>query len=234
MIDKNNIAYWFPRLKRSGVNVPRTKIINTNLNLAKLLDMETPEGFSLFIDHIQEAINEIGYPAFLRTGHYSGKHSWDETCFISDESENLRQHIYQLIEESEIVEIFGLPYQTWAIREFLQLQYFFTAFGGLPIARERRYFIRDYEVVCHHPYWPAGAIRAPSTDKWRTQLEIINEETPLEIEMLTREAKKVAKVFDGYWSVDFAFTVDGVWYAIDMAEGNLSWHWPGCPNGGAS
>lgn len=229
MIDKNDIAYWFPRLKRSGVMVPKTKIIRTNVHLTELLDGKNPEGFTQFIDQIQEAINEVGYPAFIRTGHYSGKHSWEKTCFISAVYDNIEQHIYNLVEESEIADFFGLPYQTWAVREFLNLHHFFTAFNGLPIARERRYFIRDFDVKCHHPYWPEKAIQSPSDEKWRSMLEILNEETPLEIEMLTREARKVARVFDGYWSVDFAFTVEGVWYAIDMAEGRASWHWPGCP-----
>lgn len=39
-----------------------------------------------------------------------------------------------------------------------------------------------------------------------------------------RLAEKVAKRFEGYWSVDFARLRDGRWVLIDMALGEVSWH----------
>ena len=47
-------------------------------------------------------------------------------------------------------------------------------------------------------------------------------------EELQDKAKKVGEEFDeGYWSLDFALTKDGDWYAIDMALGGASYHPPG-------
>lgn len=50
----------------------------------------------------------------------------------------------------------------------------------------------------------------------------------MSIDQLTNKAEQVADEFDGYWSIDFAETTDGDWYAIDMAAGIASWHPEGC------
>ena len=41
-------------------------------------------------------------------------------------------------------------------------------------------------------------------------------------------AKYIASYFKEYWSVDFLKTKDGLWYCIDMATGDRSYHWPDC------
>ncbi|KKN09499.1 hypothetical protein LCGC14_1045840, partial [marine sediment metagenome] len=38
----------------------------------------------------------------------------------------------------------------------------------------------------------------------------------------------VAKLFDGYWSLDWSMDHAGNWWVIDMAEGDRSYHWPDC------
>jgi len=58
-------------------------------------------------------------------------------------------------------------------------------------------------------------------------LKELNTETTDEIEILTGYAEMVARVLDGYWSVDFAYGKNGKWYLIDMATGEHSWH-PEC------
>lgn len=37
-------------------------------------------------------------------------------------------------------------------------------------------------------------------------------------------AASIGKRLGGYWSVDFALSQDGIWYLIDMAVGERSWH----------
>jgi hypothetical protein len=229
--DRNDMAYWFPRLKATGVPVPETTIIHADGSLREVCDGSTPASYNRLCLAIGMVAEEYGYPCFLRTGHTSGKHSWRETCFLQ-ESTDIPQHVYNLIEFSEMADILGLPYKTWAVRRFVPLVSHFTAFDGMPVAVERRVFIRDGRRSCDHPYWPPASIRNPSREDWQRLLADHDEVARLyDTQVQIRAAlDRICSAFDGYWSVDFALGRDGVWYAIDMAQGDRSWHWPGCRN----
>ena len=47
--------------------------------------------------------------------------------------------------------------------------------------------------------------------------------TVSDIEDIKHQLLEVCKVFDDYWSVDFAKSLDGTWYMIDMARGEVSY-----------
>lgn len=226
--ERADLAYWFPKLVESGARVPRTFVVETDVDLWHLLDGDVPDGFAGFEQRLKAAAKEVGYPCFLRTGHYSGKHYWRETCYVPSE-DVLGKHVVTLVNESAVVDMWGLPVQTWAVRELLPLAARFTAFHGLPINKERRYFIRDGVVVCHHPYWPPDSILDANGDNWEAKLEELNYESPHEVTFLTSQSEIVSRHFDGCWSLDWAMTDDGLWYAIDMAPGERSFHWPDCP-----
>jgi hypothetical protein len=70
------------------------------------------------------------------------------------------------------------------------------------------------------------AIRFPSEDDWEALLAEANREGD-EVTLLTDYAEKIGAVLPGWWSVDFMLGADGVWYFIDAAEGEKSWH-PEC------
>jgi hypothetical protein len=196
------------------------------------LDGDKPLPKTFVID-LKEKARLIGYPLFLRTDQLSGKHSWGEWLPYVTNEETLVQKIYPFFEESINAGWGGVPLFAFVLREFLELDYKFKAFGGMPIARERRYFIRDGKIACHHPYWPLEAIQFYGDVKepvgWQDQLRELNVEAPEEVALLSSYATKVAKVLKGYWSVDFAHAKDGVWHLIDMALGDESWH-PACKN----
>lgn len=229
------LSRWFHGLGLSGVPVPATRIITTDLPLHDALEGEPIPGFSAFVAELRAAAEEVGgYPCFLRTGHGSGKHAWGDTCFVPDAA-SIGSHVQALVEWSAMVDIIGLPTRVWAVREFLHLASTFTArrMGGFPVNRERRYFIAEGEVLCHHPYWPEGAVGAgePTDPTWREKLALLNEESPLEVAFLTEQSERVASQFkrsDEAWSLDWALDIDGIWWAIDMAPAALSYHWPGC------
>ena len=172
----------------------------------------------------------MGYPFFLRTGLGSAKHYWKNTCFVPD-AQSIARHIYEIIEWSEFVSLIGLPYSIWAVRKFIPFVSTFPAFHGLPVNRERRYFIENGRVLCHHPYWPEAAIEGHTAEaNWKGKLAEINHEPADEISFLSSLAAKVSMAFEDAWSVDFALAQDGQWYAIDMALMRVSFHWPECPN----
>lgn len=241
--DPNSMLIWWPRVKDLGIPVPRTLIVPTPATCRDLLNVamwtveegvDPPAQWAEFEAQVQAAGDVMHYPLFLRTDLFSGKHCWQSTCYV-DMREDLTTHILRLVQEGELARIIGFQHRAVVVRELLRLHSTFTAFAGrMPISRERRYFVRDGEVLCHHPYWPAEAIRRPSREDWRERLSELNFESPEEIDCLTGYAGRVSQAMgEGHWSVDFASvnrrpgvgkTDTGDWYLIDMALGEESWH----------
>ena len=228
--EKNSFCYWFPRVAHL-VPTPRSIIVPFEKEKYSIYNMfEDASVFDSFVKKLVKIIwvNNFRYPVFMRTDYFSGKHHFKQTCFVEG-PEKLKLNLLRLLDESLAVSLFGLPVNAIIIREYVELDWKFKAFMGLPIAPERRYFIRDGKVQCHHPYWPEDAIKfwekgyVPPED-WRERLYQMNIEHPREVKLLSSYAAKIAKKMDGYWSVDFAKTKTGKWLLIDMGLGEVSWH----------
>jgi len=178
---------------------------------------------------IKNVINqEFKLPIFMRTDYYSGKHNWNRTCYV-DNLSKLPGNLSELVVESQMADLIGLPLNAVIIREFIPMDSKFTAFfGEMPVNPERRYFIRDRKVLCHHPYWVKEAIQKGTSkqlpENWENIVDEINTEGTEEIKVLTGYSEKVAGVLDGFWSVDFCRVKDGRWILIDCADGDRSWH----------
>lgn len=230
--NKNSLLYWFPKVCALGIPVPRTHSMvlcddAVSALLATLDGSRVPDGF---MKPIQEAAAEMGFPLFLRTDLQSGKHGWKKTCYVEDAS-CLQANIIGVVEENMLGACcFGPLFEALVFREFLDLETNFTAFyGSMPINRERRYFVRDGSILCHHPYWPADAIDGHADDPdWRNKLAVLNEEPDAETALLSDYALTASRSLPGFWSADFAKATDGTWYLIDMALGGESFHWAGC------
>jgi len=226
--DRNDLAFWFEKLASTGVEVPRTTIVRVDGPLRGNANEDTPD-LTRLVEKITWVSEMYGFPVFLRTGHGSGKHEWKDTCWVTSRDE-VRRNVLNLLEWCETVDMIGLPTETWAVRERLPLVTTFRAFGGgMPVNKERRYFIEDGRVVCHHPYWPDEAIWGADCDDWRARVASLSEESPEEVGELTALSERVSRAFDGAWSLDWAATTDGRWVAIDMAVAAESWHWESCP-----
>ena len=226
------LTRWWPRVCDAGVPVPQTALYPLPSGAVfALFDGQDP-GPALDPAAIAQWITDSGlaYPLFLRTDILSAKHSWCDTCYVAH-PDQLTLHVGRLLEAS--LESFLEP-QALVAREFLDLDTRFNAFhGALPIGAERRYFIRDGRVICHHPYWPADAIEQATTASrlpvgWHATLATLNREEPDEVALLTAYATTVAHCLPGAWSVDFARLRTGGWVYLDSAIADISWH-PPCP-----
>lgn len=238
MRDLACLSHWFPILQSSGVPVPETRIVLTNVPLDDALEGGEVHGMKPFLASLTAAAMEVGgFPCFLRTGHSSDKHGWADSCYVAKE-EALTSHVLALVEFSLMVDMSGLPFDVWAVRRLIDLEIVGKAFSAMPIAVERRYFIYGPRVVCHHPYWPIDAVEhgkpSPGTIKRLTRSNV---ESPEEVAELTALSEQVAKAFveqrkgsdyTAHWSLDWAKRADGTWVAIDMAPARLSYHWPNC------
>lgn len=234
--NRTRLSWWFPRLP-SDIPVPRTEIVSYLADdLLKLCDGQTPVGFHKLCLGIQDAGVSFGWPNFLRTDYLSGKHGWKNTCYVAHPGE-IPEHIFRLVEESEMADMMGFPTDRWIVREMLPTRPAFTAFrGDMPIVKERRYFVDGGTILCHHPYWPPSVFEEeytrPSVADWRPCLDEMNYESDDEVALLSRLSSKVGVTIGGSWSIDWLWSESkGKWFLTDMAEAEGSYHWPGCPRG---
>jgi hypothetical protein len=227
--NRTRLSWWFPRLPNTVV-VPQTVIIPyAGNNLLHLFDGEIPTGFVALCVEIEKAGNKLGWPLFLRTDFLSGKHNWKNSCHVPNKR-CIAKRVTHLVEESAMADIMGFPTDYWIARKFIPTKAAFSAFRGkMPIVKERRYFVQDARVVCHHPYWPAEAFISCKVPGWEELLAEMSVETEGEVELLSGFSSEVGAVIGGEWSIDWLWSEDECkWYLIDMAEADVSYHWEGC------
>lgn len=227
--DRTCLSWWFPRVQDAGLPVPATEIVRYDGgDLDLLVDGEMPSGFEKLVAQLVAAGDRLGWPAFLRTGHGSGKHDWAETCHVPG-PENMGRHVCALVEWSSMVDLFGLPLDVWVVREMLAVAAPFTAFNGMPVTSERRWWINEGAVVGHHPYWLPEALRG-APKGFEAALATLNFESTAETDELRALSARVAAALPGAWSVDWLRTADGRWVLIDMADAARSWCWEEHPS----
>lgn len=226
MVYLTSMLYWYLKIRDLAIPQPKTRMYKlTEQELKIFYNEQFPP---TLLNNIKSIISEFSYPLFVRTDFASGKHGWKDTCFIENE-EKLFRNIFEIVVENLIADLFGLPFKALIFREYIPLEAGFKAFyGNMPVAKERRYFINNKQIQCHHPYWPKDAIRTPDNEDWEKIIEEQNKETEGEIELLSKYCIMVSEVLEGYWSVDFAYGQDKKWYLIDMALGDDSFHWIEC------
>ncbi len=233
--DLTELSYWFPIIEAAGLPVPKTILVDIDEPAFEAMigafDGTDVGDTKPFFNRIAAAAGEIGYPCFLRTDHTSAKHDWKDSCYLTDPGQ-IGQHVFQIVEYSEMASLIGLPWNRWAVREFLPTIPLGVcpSYGDMPICREFRFFVRDGKVVCHHPYWPqfsleqGGAVFNEKFDK-----SVFYTLAGIELAILTAYAEKAGAALGGSWSIDFLETEKG-WYLTDMAVASRSYHWPECQN----
>lgn len=220
---------WQGAVESLGIPHPRTVFVPFAADVLRPLFYGEPApDLEKHMAHLINAAKGFTFPLFLRTDLSSGKHSWLKTCYVPS-LEALPEHAIAVAEQNEMADLFGLEYEGFALREFVELDSTFTAFDGMPVSAERRYFAEGGKVLCHHPYWFEDAIergdwRGALPDDWRERLAILNDERG-DPDSLALWASAVTKLLPGAWSVDFARLRNRRdWILIDMALADSSWH----------
>jgi hypothetical protein len=240
--EESSMLNWWPKV--CGIlPAPTTEIVEFTQSerraiwefVCDQIDGEDGPGLSSSLwTRVIAGARVIGFPLFMRTDQASAKHEWKDTCHVPDEAALMGHMINLLMWHSE-VDMMGLPWQALVFRRLLPLKAGFTAFNGLPIAVERRYFVRDGSVICHHVYWPNEAIsqdrrNAYLIPSWMRVLNTQNTQSTGEVEFLTRPAERFSDAVPGFWSVDFAQDQSDAWWLIDAGRGEISWHPKDCRN----
>jgi len=221
----NSITFWLPRLQNLNFPVPKTIIINADIELDSILEGKFPKGSERFFKELENAIDIVGLPAFLKTEMLSNKHDWENSCFITDKSK-LRAHVRNLVEMSHIATIDRrTDYNFFAVRQFIETEKVFNYFDGkMPITKEVRVFVRNGRIECKHPYWPVEAFKGIKKDLIKKVRELSEKDD----KTIDKMANYIAGLFSGYWSIDLLKSKSGEWYAIDMSIGERAWHDKDC------
>ena len=232
MSDKTSMCFWWDKVKHLDIPMPKSVIIPFDKPTQRAYDTLNEVGLVQNRMVMRLAGHIDKYPIFIRTDQSSAKHSWVNSCFIESE-DRLRNNLYRILEFNLTCDMMGLPATAFVIREYIPMAEVFKAFADMPVNPERRYFINNGKVICHHAYWIEGAIDSGhhKTDlpaDWKAILATANHEGDYEITFLTKQANMIAEILDGFWSVDFCRGADGRWYFIDMAVGEKSWHPEDC------
>lgn len=236
--DPASALVWLKKLTQEPViwNVPRTGIVEFDwMKALPMLDGRLVRGFPWAT--LERALQAIGTPAFLRTDLASAKHDGPPAYRVETPAD-LRRCVMRTMEDNAMKDLIPAAF---LIRQWLDLEAPFAAFGGHPIAREWRFYANKGGVVCRHFYWPEEAIEfrpgqggpAPPDD-WKAQLaEIAKDPVRSELDLLTAWASAAARrclKCAPAWSVDFAHDRRARWWLIDMAPAARSWHPEDCPN----
>jgi len=225
---ESSMLNWFPKICDLDIPMPETFVVKIPYQkLSGILDGEQlPDRY---VTLIEQASQMLGYPLFLRTDNSSQKHDWKNTCYVEN-SDQLQGHISMLIDSNGACDLVD---NAIILREYIQMYSLFSAFwGDFPVSREMRNFIRDGKIQCKHWYWFEEVMKKqgrPVDSTWKQKLKYLNTLTDESKRTLDHYLHLVAERFpEGYWSVDFCQGVDGKWYLIDMARGEVSFHYPTC------
>lgn len=232
IMDKSSFLYWYPKIA-GKIKTPRSVIIPFSTKDAMTILNGNNDALSDLVDIIIRELHhsKISFPVFFKTDFYSAKWYWVDTCLINSEND-LEKNIVSLLSLNQDDD--SRPINALVFKQYIQPGAMMSAFNGMPIGKERRYFIENKKVLCHHPYWEESSIEffdENYPEDWKDILHGLNVEDALEVETLTRESELFARLIDdnGYFSVDFMQGISGDWYIIDCAEGHKSYHVADCP-----
>lgn len=234
-LSPNSALVWMPVMEATaedyGVHVPDSATVPIDAKAA--FNFVDGDASSFNIGEIESAADSLGYPAFVRTDITSAKHKGLVGIRARDADE-LRTAVSWAIEANAMK--MGSPWpQAIILREWIDLAVGFYDEAHITdskrqIAREFRAFASPKELLCVHFYWPEDSIHDTDADDWQQRLESMSKLADADRELFESYATDVAYRVPkaDVWSVDFARSARGQWYAIDMALADMSSH-PDCP-----
>jgi hypothetical protein len=232
-VERSSMLNWWPKVEMLKWS-PETYVVSAPANVIEMLDGLKPE--AKFVDEmIAAAMTWIGFPLFLRTDQYSGKHSWSKACYVPS-LDKLWRRVWNVLDMATAMD---LPTRAFVLRRYIEPDegtLLVHKFLGMPLRRELRYFVSDGRVVCRHSYWPADAVDDPRFEtrypELRAEVERLDATMDRETAGLYEMVTIVARSVPGDWSVDFMWCGrERRWYLIDMADASVSWH-PECEYAG--
>lgn len=199
--ERIQLSWWYPRLKEH---------------------VQTPETFPLELDHSGEGMPEwdttrarklvgrLGREAFVRSDYKAAQNIAAGSHIAADTESAIDETIAELLAQHTMMRM-PVTDRVW-IRELLDLNW--NLYDRHAMHPEVRAFVRDGDVVCHHPRleWADRAdeeyvdlAESRIEQDWERKIQPMAEAAATELDG------------EGWFSVDFVCTTDYEWYCTDVA-----------------
>jgi hypothetical protein len=220
----NCFSNWYPSVVNKNIPSPASEILEITPEAYKSVLKEEyhPELFYDVVDSIQSFGERFGYPIFMKSGLFSNKHNFENSCLVkeTDSKEDIAKKIMN-INYTFVMLSLDISLKV-VIRKYLDVKPVFYAFGSTPIVEEYRLFASNGDIEGWQAYWPKNSIIDPTVDDWEGRLASISQPSKKVLAEIMEYAKEITKEMKGYWSVDFLIDKNGNPFLIDMADGSQS------------
>lgn len=243
----SRLPFWMEAVRRalSPWLYPYTVVVEcSNDDMMAAMNPKLQDKLMEFADRILDALPKVSELSFgrwfiVRSDLMSGKHE-DPPAHIVDRRQGKMGVARAIVAITDAHVMNGLPIpRSFAIRQMLPSDAEFTAFGGLPVARERRVVIfqdddGNFKGAINGFYWPINAVSKTAVKNnvrlgpedinfamWK--LAYISQDDAHRMVELSRA---VVAAMDGRprsWSVDWMLVPGQGWVLIDMADAMSSW-----------
>ena len=242
--NKNNLSYWFPKIKDCGIEVPETIIIDTPEEIGKAYFMDKQNEdmntvLSFVEDTILSKIPNNMYFLFMKNGTFSNKFDFRD-CKVR---RNKLEIAKALINQNYFAEMYGAGGLSEIVfREFIGSYSYIdknipTIYHGMPLRPEFRVFydFDNRKVLYSANYWDwdycyETISNQNVTDKIVYEhrypaIKAFYEEHHKEVEDKVAECMKSVDL-TGKWSVDIMWDEESkIYYLMDMAIAEDSAYW---------
>lgn len=196
--ERLDMAYWYPKIPDS-IPTPETYSVEWIREDGEPPQWDTGE--------VTDYLLDLNGEAFVRGGYKSAQIHGDGSHIRNPTDEEINRTLKELVSQHGMMQM-PVGERLW-LREHLDLNW--CNYTRSTLHPEVRAFVRDGEVVCHHP-------RLDGFNGYENHREFAEDIIKGAWDSCLREhAETVADAFDGWWSVDFVCTTDGDWYCTDMA-----------------
>lgn len=235
--DRNNLSFWFPKVKGCGIRVPETTVIPFPAEHLKDYIDGTETGDDSFIrSFVHEKIMPVveameGLP-FIKNGTFSNKFDFAVCCPPDRNEETILRSVKEIQYTSLCFETMGNL--EIAVRERIPDSGRPRIYNGMPLNPELRLF---YDFDAGKPlyivnYWDweycHDGIKNTDVKTYKDFYPTIESDYQANVQRVYEEASRAlkdVKGLDGVWSVDFLIDGEGTLWLIDMAEARKSAYW---------
>jgi hypothetical protein len=216
---------WYPELKTlAGVNTPRTAWVNLERHIIEEGTVHEMTSGTYNVEELRAAVKQVGGPpAFIRTDMSTNIKDSDGMKITSIDTPELESSAGSIIQYNRSWA--EVPVSSLVVREWLDIEHFFTAWDGKKIGVEVRFFSEGSSLEGWCFDWDPSELQ-PDNSNWKELYDKTESIAEEHISEITDQAQTVANHFSsigtGSWSIDFVRTVDGTWYCTDMAPRNQS------------
>lgn len=236
--DKNNLSYWYPKIKDCGIKTPDTIVIPINYAQFKWLGGDNYEdkdikSMGTFIhNRIKSSELKNNKKLFMKTGTFSNKFNF-ASCKIEDFDTIGEQFldIYyaaMCVGDGNSTEI--------VIREFIESDNDIKPiYNGMPLSTEFRIFydFDNKKILGEFNYWDRETVAKSLRYEKNNDAEIFLSEIDRIENNFTKYIGKVTELInkcmknvtlEGKWSIDIMKAKDE-FYLIDMATAETSYYY---------